>query len=349
MFTTNKLTDKKKRLLFSQLQVLLKAGLSFTSAFSLIIEGAEGNDAALYRRLFDRVIAGASLWQALRAERDFSQLDYGVIRIGEESGRLMDALGFLTDYYEKKEAQRRTLVSALSYPAITLGVAAIVLVFMMLVVIPMFEQVYARMGSELPAMTRTMISVSRQMPAVFIGLLVFVGVWIVVKRLYGHTEVFQRVTSAFLLKIPFAGRLIGLFQVSRLCRLLHLLVSSDVPLLQSLRLIADILQFYPVRKSLQETLETVEHGGMLHTGFEAYPSLYSRKFCVLLRVGEETNSLDTMLKTLSDDMAAELDYEVKQINNALEPALILFIGVIVAFVLISMYLPMFKMGMTIDV
>lgn len=65
-------------------------------------------------------------------------------------------------------------------------------------------------------------------------------------------------------------------------------------------------------------------------------------------MGEETNSLDTMLKTLSDDMAAELDYEVKQINNALEPALILFIGVIVAFVLISMYLPMFRMGMTID-
>ena len=69
----------------------------------------------------------------------------------------------------------------------------------------------------------------------------------------------------------------------------------------------------------------------------------------MLRVGEETNSLDTMLKTLSDDIAAELDYEIKQINNALEPALILFIGVIVAFVLVSMYLPMFKMGMTIDV
>jgi Type II secretory pathway, component PulF len=92
----------------------------------------------------------------------------------------------------------------------------------------------------------------------------------------------------------------------------------------------------------------VEHGGLLHTGFAAYPAIYNRKFTVLLRVGEETNSLDTMLKTLSEDMSAELDYEIKQVNNALEPALILFIGIIVAFVLIAMYLPMFKMGMTIQ-
>ena len=348
MFKTSKLTDKKKRLFFSQLQVLLKAGLSFTSSFSLIIEGATGNEADVFRRLFDKVIAGASLWEALQGEQDFSRLDYGVIRIGEESGRLMDALGFLTDYYEKKEAQRRTLVSALSYPMITLGVAAVVLVFMMLVVIPMFEQVYARMGGELPAMTRMMISISNKMPALFIGLLVLVGVWVVVKRLYGQTNFFQRATSALLLKVPYVGKLACLFQLSRLSRLLHLLVSSDVPILQSLRLIADIVHFYPVRKSLTQTCDIVEHGGLLYTGFEAFPLVYSRKFIVLLRVGEETNSLDTMLATLADDLSAELDYEIKQINNALEPLLILFIGIIVAFVLISMYLPMFKMGMTIQ-
>jgi len=348
MFKTNKLTDKKKRLFFSQLRVLLKAGLSFTSSFSLIIEGASGYDAEVYRRMFDRVIAGASLWNALGEERDFSRLDFGVIRIGEESGRLIEALGFLADYYEKKEKQRRTLVSALSYPMITLSVAVVVMVFMMLVVVPMFEQVYARMGGELPAMTRMMISVSDKMPAFFLVAVMLVGVWYVVKKMYGDTEFFQKTTSSLLLKIPYAGNLICLFQVSRLSRLMYLLISSDVPILQSLRLISDIIQFYPVKRSLLETCDIVEHGGLLHTGFTAYPSIYSRKFTVLLRVGEETNSLDTMLKTISDDMSAELDYEITQINNALEPALILFIGIIVAFVLISMYLPMFKMGMTIQ-
>lgn len=348
MFKSNKLSDKKKRLFFSQLQVLLKAGLSFTSSFSLIIEGASGHDAEVYRRMFDRVIAGASLWAALKEEDDFSRLDFGVIRIGEESGKLIDALGFLTDYYEKKESQRRTLVSALSYPMITLGVAVVVLVFMMLVVIPMFEQVYARMGGELPAMTRMMISISNKMPAIFLVAVILAGVWYVVKRVYGNTDLFQKMTSSLLLKLPYVGNLICLFQVSRLSRLLYLLISSDVPILQSLRLISEIIRFYPVRRSLLETCDIVEHGGLLHTGFDAYPSIYSRKFTVLLRVGEETNSLDAMLKTLSDDMSAELDYEIKQVNNALEPALILLIGIIVAFVLISMYLPMFKMGMTIQ-
>ena len=348
MFKANKLTDKKKRLLFSQLQVLLKAGLSFTSSFSLIIEGATGYEAGVYRRMFDRVIAGASLWAALEEEHDFSRLDYGVIRIGEESGKLIDALGFLTDYYEKKENQRRTLVSALSYPVITLGVAAVVLVFMMLVVIPMFEQVYARMGGELPAMTRMMIAISNKMPLFFLVVVVLAGIGYVVKRVYGDTDFFQKMTTSFLLRLPYAGNLICLLQVSRLSRLLYLLISSNVPILQSLRLISDIIRFYPVRRSLLDTCDIVEHGGLLHTGFSAYPTIFSRKFTVLLRVGEETNSLDTMLKTLSDDMSAELDYEIRQVNNILEPALILFIGIIVAFVLVSMYLPMFKMGMTIQ-
>ena len=348
MFKSNKLTDKKKRLLFSQLQVLLKAGLSFTSSFSLIIEGATGYEAGVYRRMFDRVIAGASLWATLEEEQDFSRLDYGVIRIGEESGKLIDALGFLTDYYEKKENQRRTLVSALSYPVITLGVATVVLVFMMLVVIPMFEQVYARMGGELPAMTRMMIAISNKMPLFFLVVVILAGIGYVVKRVYGDTDFFQKMTTSFLLRLPYAGNLICLLQVSRLSRLLYLLISSNVPILQSLRLISDIIRFYPVRRSLLDTCDIVEHGGLLHTGFSAYPSIYSRKFTVLLRVGEETNSLGTMLKTLSDDMSAELDYEIRQVNNILEPALILFIGIIVAFVLVSMYLPMFKMGMTIQ-
>lgn len=344
----NKFTDKKKRLFFSQLQVLLNAGLSFTSSFSLIIEGASADDAIVLRRLFERVIAGANLWVALKEDPDFSNLDSGVVRIGEESGKLTDALGFLTDYYEKKESQRRTLVSALSYPLITLGVAATVLVFMMLVVIPMFEQVFVRMGKELPAMTRMMISISQIMPAVLLLVVIVLGVWVIVKRLYGDTDLYQKMISAFLLKIPFVGNLICLYQVSRLSRLLYLLISSDVPLLQSLNLVSDIIRFYPVRRSLLYTCNIVEHGGLLYKGFDAYPLIYRRKFVVLLRVGEETNSLGQMLKTLNNDMSSELDYDIKQINNVLEPVLILFVGVIVAFVLISMYLPMFKLGMTIQ-
>lgn len=337
-----------KRLFFSQLQVLLRAGLSFTSAFSLIIEDADAADAVRFRRLFDRVIAGASLWEALKEEPDFTQLDYGVVRIGEESGRLIDALGFLSDYYEKRESQRRALVSALSYPAITLCVAAVVLAFMMLVVIPMFEQVYARMGGELPAMTRMMICIADKMPAFFLGLLFVLVAGYFVKQRFGYSDAYQRVASSILLRMPYVGKMICMLQVSRLSGLLYLLIGSDVPLLQSLRLTADILRFYPVRKSLEETCVMVEHGEPLYAGFAKYGKIYSRKFVTLLRVGEETNSLDAMLKTLSDDTSAELDYELKQVNNALEPLLILFIGVIVAFVLISMYLPMFKMGMTIQ-
>ena len=182
MIRVNRIVEKKKRLFFSQLQVLLKAGLSFTSSFSLMVEDAEGKEEEELRRLFDRVISGAALWEAMREEQAFTQLDLGVVRIGEESGKLVESLGFLADYYEKKENQRRALVNALSYPMITLGVAVVVMVFMMLVVIPMFEQVYARMGGELPAMTRTMISISKHIPLLFTVIVLLGLVWYTVRR-----------------------------------------------------------------------------------------------------------------------------------------------------------------------
>ena len=102
--------DKKKLTFFSQLQTLLKSGLGFSRSFSLIIDGAEGGDRTLLERLYNRVIAGESLWEALESEKSFSRLDSGVIRIGETTGRLHDALAFLTDYYAGKVEQKRMIV-----------------------------------------------------------------------------------------------------------------------------------------------------------------------------------------------------------------------------------------------
>ena len=333
---------------FSQLQTLIRSGLSFSRAFELIIEGAKTKEKALYVRIFDEVVSGKELWRSLEADKAFTELDRSVVRIGEETGRLVDALEFLTDYYQKREEQKRMVTSALSYPIITLSIAVIVLVFMLLVVVPMFEQVYARMGGELPAITRQIIGMSESAPAV-LGIMVLLGLSMYgVRHMFGSSDKYQSITSGIVMRLPLVSGLIRKYQVSRFSRIMHLLVSSDIPILQALYLMRGIITFYPYRQSIEEVCRMIEKGQTLTGGMDKYENLYGKRFLVLLKVGEETNSIEQMLLTQANNTNAELEHEIKQLNNIVEPFLILAIGIIVAFVLIAMYMPMFKMGMTIQ-
>ena len=337
-----------KRTFFSQLQTLIRSGLSFSRAFELIIEGAKTKEKALYVRIFDEVVSGKELWRSLEVDKAFTELDRSVVRIGEETGRLVDALEFLTDYYQKREEQKRMVTSALSYPIITLSIAIIVLVFMLLVVVPMFEQVYARMGGELPAITRQIIGMSESAPAV-LGIMVLLGLSMYgVRHMFGSSDKYQSITSGIVMRLPLVSGLIRKYQVSRFCRIMHLLVSSDVPILHALYLMRGIITFYPYRQSIEEVCRMIEKGQTLTGGMDKYENLYGKRFLVLLKVGEETNSIEQMLLTQANDTNAELEHEIKQLNNIVEPFLILAIGIIVAFVLIAMYMPMFKLGMTIQ-
>lgn len=342
-----RLNDKKKLMFFSQLQVLLRSGLGFSRSFALVIEGAESKDKEVLSSVFENVIAGKSLWEAVCAEKSFSRLDSGVIRIGEETGRLQDALDFLSRYYTRKEEQRRMIVNALSYPAITLCVAAAVLIFMLLVVVPMFQQVYARMGSDLPGITKTIIRFSEMAPTIILCFAASAGVVFISKRLAGDYGKYQQAVSSVILKLPVAGELVKKYQMSRICSLMHLMTSSGVPVLQALKLLSGIMTFYPFRESILHLCKTIEKGGSLADGISGREHLYGKKFAVLIRIGEETGSLESMFRSQAEDTAAELEFGIRQMNNVLEPALILCIGAIVAFVLIAMYMPMFKLGMTI--
>ncbi len=333
-----------KRTFFSQLQTLIRSGLSFSRAFELIIEGAKTKEKALYVRIFDEVVSGKELWRSLKADKAFTELDRSVVRIGEETGRLVDALEFLTDYYQKREEQKRMVTSALSYPIITLSIAVIVLVFMLLVVVPMFEQVYARMGGELPAVTRQIIRMSESAPAV-LGIMVLIGLSMYgVRHMFGSSDKYQSIMSGILMKLPLVSGLIRKYQISRFCRIMHLLVSSDVSIIRALNLIQGIISFYPYRKSIEEVCFMIERGQSLTDSIGRYENLYGKRLLVLLKVGEETNSLEQILLTQANDSNAELEHEIKQLNNIVEPFLILTIGFIVAFVLIAMYMPMFRMG-----
>lgn len=343
----HRFNDKKKYLFFSQLYSLLKSGLSFSRSFELLIENGNKDESTILQGIYDGILSGKELWVALKESGHFSDLDSGVIRIGEETGKLDRSLEFLNAYYNKKNEQRRILVGALSYPLVILTVAVLVLTFMILVVVPMFEQVYSRMGGELPKVTLFIIKLSASAPSLFTALALVIVLFLTLKHFYGKNDKYRMLTSKILLSLPFVGDLVRMYYQSQFCRLMHLLISSNIPLLRSLQMLKDIIRFYPFSESFGNIARKIIEGGSLGDNLARYERIYSKKLVALIKVGEETNTLDKMLFQQAADITAELEHRLKQLGNILEPLLILGIGIIVAFILIAMYIPMFKLGQTI--
>ena len=345
MNRSGQLAVSKKLLFFTGLYSLLSAGLDFSTSFSLIISSEQ--DAKLkqlIRSLYDKVVSGSALWQSMQSSGSFSPLDFGVIRIGEQTGRIDESLQFLSDYYRKRMEQQRMIISSVSYPLIVLCTAVIVIIFMMLVIVPMFEQVYSRMGGELPVITRAIISFSKSFPHYAAAFTSLAGAGALLFLLWGKKPKVRSALAAAILSTPSIGTIIRKNEQAQFCRLLYLLIVSGVPLLHGLEMLQDIITFYPYQASLSDFCQFLRRGELLHTNMERYPTLYDSKFTTLVRVGEETHRLPTMLKRQGDELTSELEYSFKQLGTMLEPVLILFVGILVAAILISMYLPMFRLG-----
>lgn len=343
--TRKPLKDAKKESVFSELHSLLASGLDFSRSFELLTESeADKPVKSLLEELYASVVDGNSLWESFAASGRFAALDSGVVRIGEETGRIAESFFFLAEYYRKRIEQRRMVAGAVSYPLIILVTAAVVLVFMVTVIVPMFEQVYARMGGELPWLTRQMIAFSARFPAFLAGtLLVAVATALFFWR-YGRTERIRAFVASVGLRLPVAGESVRKNQEARFCKLLWLLYSSGVPLLRSVEMLRDIITFHPYRQSFDAIAGGLRRGELFAANLARFPRLYDSKLCTLLRVGEETNHLGDMLQRQGDELTKELEHRLRQLGNLLEPVLILGVGGLVAVVLISMYLPMFRLG-----
>ena len=339
------LKDARKEAIFAELHSLLGSGLDFSRSFSLLIEGERDvQTKALLTGLYRTVVRGESLGCAFERSGRFAPLDCGVLRIGEETGRLGEALAFLVDYYRKRIAQRRMVSGAVSYPLIILFTAIVVVIFMVLVIVPMFEQVYSRMGGELPAMTRWIISLSKAFPTYLtVAALAGAGA-LLLWKIYGGRPDLQRAASILLLRLPLLGDTLRKNMQARFCRLLCLLSSSGVPLLRGIGMLPQIIAFYPYRISFARIVRELERGACLSDAMERFADLYDRRLIALLRVGEQTGRLPEMLAREGDVLTGELEHRLRSLGNLLEPVLILLVGLLVAVILIAMYLPMFRLG-----
>jgi type IV pilus assembly protein PilC len=341
---SKKLTDKKKEIFYRELGMLLKAGVDFKKALEILsYQSGSKFEKQLILDIKDKVVHGKSIYEALMRSGQFSPYEYYSIQIGEETRKLEEVLAELQKYFNRKIQMRRQIISVLTYPAIVMLVTVSVLYFMLNKVVPMFSSVFKQFGSELPKSTQIIIKLSNYSGTLFLLLFIFIVGFIVSHHLLKNKDGYRRATSNLVLKIPYFGKLIQKIYLARFCQSMNLLITSKTTLLNSLSLTSKMIRFYPIEKSIEEIKSDVTKGISISDSMKKHP-VFENKMVSMIEVAEQINQLDTMFERLTEQYNEDINHQTKMIGVVLEPLIIIFIGVIVGIIMISMYAPMFDLS-----
>ena len=272
-----------------------------------------------------------------------------MVRSGEESGRLEDALDRIAFQVEKADALRRQVKSALMYPALVFGFAIVVLVAIVAFVIPVFVDIFEEIAEEhpdeaagLPMPTQICVSASDAITGYWFILLPAGRARFFAFFRWKKTETGKEIWDRFTLRIPFKiGDVIQKVALARWSRTFSGSVSSGVPMLQAIKLTGETAGNIVVEQAMDDVYASVKRGGSLAGPIERNP-IFPPMVGHMVAVGEETGQLEHMLSKIADFYEAEVDAKVKALTALIEPIMIVFVGGIVGFIVISMYLPMFS-------
>jgi type IV pilus assembly protein PilC len=327
-----------------QLATMVSSGMSILRAL-YVLEAQTENE-----KLADTLVevrkdveAGLPLSDAMeRHPKIFSRLFVAMTRAGETGGMLDASLLRVADQLEKEDQLRRQIKSAMVYPAVVTSFAMIVLFVLVTFLVPVFAGIFKQFGGQLPAITQVTVSLSHFFNSYF-WTIPFIGVGAVwsFKR-WRRTESGREKWDKFRLKMPMKiGPIVQKVALARWSRTFSALVSAGVPLLQALDITGKTAGNWVVEKAMQDVLHSVKQGGTISDPLkqaDVFPTMVGH----MVGVGEETGALDTMLSKIADFYEDQVEAAVKSLTSILEPVMIVVVGGIVGFIVISMYMPLFK-------
>jgi type IV pilus assembly protein PilC len=341
--------DNRSLLTFNQeLLVLIKAGMPIMQVLDAILERHDtGKLPDVLRQVRDDVKGGAALSTALeRHGRVFPHLYVASIRAGERTGDLPRTIRRYIQFLKRVDGVRKKVISALFYPAILVIFALMAITLLLLYVVPTFAQIYTDAGSQLPLPTRILIDITSIMRR-YSPLAVVLGVGLAAAyRTWVGTESGRYTVDRIKLTLPFAGDVFSKYSVAAFTRTLATVLGSGIPIIESLRMSIGTLNNRFMEKKLFEAVRFIEEGGRLSVALERIhimPPLALR----MLGVGETTGALEDMLIDISDYLEDELEERMHLLTTAIEPAIMLIMGVVIGVIIIAMYLPVFKIAGTV--
>jgi type IV pilus assembly protein PilC len=328
-----------------QFSTMIDAGLPILQCLD-ILHNQQNNTTfkKMLRQIKESVEGGATLAEALKTfPKQFDDLFVNMIAAGEAGGILDAILRRLAAYMEKAARLKAKVKGAMTYPLVTLGIAIIVLAVILIFVIPVFEEMFADFGSELPAPTQLVVSMSDLVKSKIVFIIAALGLGGFAFKKYYATEKGRGTIDALVLRLPVFGMLLRKVAVAKFTRTMGTMLGSGVAILEALDIVAKTAGNRSVEKAIYNVRSGIAEGRtmadpLLESG--VFPSMV----CQMIAVGESTGALDAMLEKIADFYDEEVDQAVDNMTQLIEPIMLVFLGVTIGGLVVAMYLPIFKMA-----
>jgi type IV pilus assembly protein PilC len=328
-----------------QFATMINAGLAMVRCLDVLSIQTEDPVLKPVITAVRREVEGGSTLAAGLAKfpKVFSPLFTNMVRAGELGGILDDVLNRLATFLEKDFNLKKKVKSAMTYPAVILVMAVLIVMFLVIFIMPTFVELFNGMQMTLPVPTKILISFtnSARNPYIVIPTVIAMIVAFIIFKRYTATQIGRRQYDAFKLKLPVFGMLIRKVAISRFCRTLGTLLQSGVPIMQALEIVGKASGNEVVAETVIKVRESVREGESIAVPLQLsglFPPLVTQ----MVAVGEETGNLDGMLSKISDFYDTEVEYMLASLTSLLEPILILAMGFIVGFIVISVFLPLYQ-------
>jgi type IV pilus assembly protein PilC len=340
-----KVKEKDIILFARQFSTMIDAGLPIIQCLEILFT-QQGNKTfkRMIKEIKEQVEGGATLAEALkRFPKHFDSLFVNMIAAGEAGGILDAILRRLAAYMEKAAKLKSQVKGAMTYPIVTLIIAIVVLGIILVFVIPVFEEMFADFGGELPLPTQIVVTASdivkSKIVYIIIGLIIL---GFTLRRFYA-TEKGQDMADDLVLKIPVFGELLRKVAVAKFTRTMGTMLASGVAILEALDIVAKTAGNRTVERAIYDVRSGIAEGRTMADPL-AESGVFPAMVCQMISVGESTGALDAMLEKIADFYDEEVDQAVDNLTSLIEPFMLVFLGVTIGGLVVAMYLPIFKMA-----
>ena len=344
-FMQPKVTNKDIVIFTRQFSTMIDAGLPLVQGLGILADQAENPTFKnILRQINKDVEGGSTLAEAMRKHpKQFDELFVNLIAAGEVGGILDTILQRLATFIEKAEELKSKIKGALTYPIVVIAIAIIVIAVILIFVIPVFQSMFADFGAALPVPTQIVVNMSNFLKSNIHYMIGAIVVIVFLFKRYRNSKGGKKTTDNLSLKLPVFGDLLKKTAVARFTRTLGTMLSSGVPILDSLEIVAKTAGNVIIEEIIYDVRSSIAEGQTIAEPLsetDVFPGMVVQ----MISVGEATGALDTMLEKIADFYDKEVDAAVEALTSMLEPILMLFLGGSIGGLVTAMYLPIFKMA-----
>ncbi len=326
-----------------QFSTMIDAGLPIIQCLDILY--AQNENKTFKKMLKDikaNVESGQTFAEALKKyPKQFDDLFVNMISAGEAGGILDSILRRLSAYLEKAAKLQAKIKGGMTYPIVTIVIAIVVVAIIMVFVIPVFEEMFEGMGSALPVATQVVVNLSRAIKSNIFYIIGAMVIFIYAIRRFYKTEKGRILMDDLVLRLPLFGQLVRKAAVAKFSRTMGTMLGSGVAILDALEIVSKTAGNKTIEKAVLDTRTAIAEGRTMSDPLaesEVFPSMV----CQMIAVGESTGALDAMLTKIADFYEEEVDQAVENLTSLIEPFMIVFLGVVIGGLVVSMYLPIFK-------